>query len=62
MVRVTSLAFDEELLRRAKILAVQRDTTLRQIVTEALEVFLKAEGSSGKTHAAARPSARRKKK
>lgn len=41
MLKATIVRLRPELLRRAKKAAIDRDTTLQQLLTEALEAYLK---------------------
>jgi predicted HicB family RNase H-like nuclease len=41
MLKPTMVRLPPDLLRRAKIEAVERDTSLQKLVTEALEAFLR---------------------
>jgi predicted HicB family RNase H-like nuclease len=41
MLKSTMVRLPPDLLRRAKIAAVERDTSLQQLVTEALEAYLR---------------------
>ena len=43
MLKPTMVRLPPDLLRRAKIAAVERDTSLQQLVTEALDAFLHKE-------------------
>jgi len=44
MLKSTMVRLPPDLLRRAKIAAVERDSSLQKLVTEALEAFLRKEG------------------
>jgi predicted HicB family RNase H-like nuclease len=46
MLKPTMVRLPPDLLRRAKIAAVERDTSLQQLVTEALDAFLRKGGRS----------------
>lgn len=39
--RTTTIAFDSETLRELKLLAIERDTNVRELVREAVDEFLK---------------------
>jgi predicted HicB family RNase H-like nuclease len=44
MLRATIVRLPVDLLKRAKISAVKRDSSLNQLITEAIEAYLKKEG------------------
>lgn len=42
----TTIELPDAILRRAKVIAAERDTTLKELVTQALEMFLESSSKS----------------